>query len=225
MGTADDRLGCEAREVPLRRLRPGDRFELVLSRSKPRGTLVRIGPGTAAVIIDGHETERLVRFQDGREAKLRRMGGLSYWDTGTPVVPLKEKRDVSRWTEIGGAMMDLDPESENKEEHMAGARAVASLVPGRGRAGQASAGARPGPVKVRDVKPRAPKQPKQLNPCLCGCGEMVAGRFRMGHDSRYYSILKKVVAGKMKFGEMSEYMRKQAKNVPGCAQIIAASGH
>jgi hypothetical protein len=157
------------------------------------------------------------------------MGGLLYWDTGTPVVRLNEKRDVTRWTVVEGAIMDLDPGQENKEETMAKAAAAAVAKEAEAASGGPSpktASLVPGASDVKKVtKVKKEKAPVELHPCKCGCGEQVAGKFRMGHDSRYYSILKKVVGGKMKFSEMSELMRKEAKNIAGVQAILAASNH
>lgn len=42
-----------------------------------------------------------------------------------------------------------------------------------------------------------PKAAKALRPCCCGCGELVAGSFRMGHDARFHGWMKRIADGKL----------------------------
>lgn len=56
--------------------------------------------------------------------------------------------------------------------------------------------------KAKAAKPRAEKKAKVAkkadNPCGCGCGALVAGKFKQGHDSTYKSRVLKVERGEMK---------------------------
>lgn len=90
---------------------------------------------------------------------------------------------------------------------------------------KANARALKGGAKGKAAKASTPKAPRELHPCLCGCGERVAGRFRQGHDGRYYSILRKVSAGEMQFNEMSKTMQAALGSVQGVRKALAASKH
>jgi len=57
--------------------------------------------------------------------------------------------------------------------------------------------------KVKDKKEPKPKEPKEkkikepktMNSCLCGCGELVVGTFKQGHDARVKGWLLKFARG------------------------------
>lgn len=53
------------------------------------------------------------------------------------------------------------------------------------------------PKEPKVKEPKTPKAPKEkvLNACLCGCGEMVVGTFKQGHDARVKGWLLKYVRG------------------------------
>ena len=55
-------------------------------------------------------------------------------------------------------------------------------------------------------KPKVAKAP--INPCGCGCGELVVNNFRMGHDGRFHGWLKRLAAGKMSLKELPTQVRK-----------------
>src|SRR5688500_4991773 len=40
-----------------------------------------------------------------------------------------------------------------------------------------------------------PTRRRELTECLCGCGDMVPGRYRPGHDARHVSYLVKATLG------------------------------
>lgn len=221
------------REVPIASLAPGRRFELVLTAtSKPpykrlRGTLIRKGPGTVAVVLDNAERERSFTTQEGSTVTLRTAGGIVYWSPGTPVLDIHEVRDIARWTTRGGTGVGDDmhhPDNYNsqapdgeKSEDTVGER-VATL-PGMG--GKAKT-AKSNTGKIKVVRSKAVKE---LHPCLCGCGDKVAGRFRQGHDGRYYSILKKVASGDMKHNEMPKGMQSQLGTVADVKKALRESKH
>jgi hypothetical protein len=75
---------------------------------------------------------------------------------------------------------------------------------------------------------RTPKPPRQLHPCLCGCGEQVGGRFRMGHDGRYYGWMKRIVGGKTpkEVGASSSVTRALGPDFRrAAAKVLKESGH
>lgn len=49
----------------------------------------------------------------------------------------------------------------------------------------------PGQTRTQSHK----KGPVKMRPCLDGCGEMVAGNFRMGHDAKLKSLILKIERG------------------------------
>lgn len=76
-------------------------------------------------------------------------------------------------------------------------------------------------LKVKDAPAaKGPKVPE--NDCLCGCGEKVFNRFKPGHDARYYSQLKKVVAGDLTFGKLSKAAQKVLGNNAGVKKELDA---
>lgn len=230
--------GCDmidgVREVPLRSLAPGRRFELILTATTPYphkrvpGTVIRHGPGTSAVVLDHAEKERSFTTKEGTEVVLHTTGGVVYWSPGTPVVALGGTRDISRWTTKGGTGVGLTPEAESDDElkakekiNMAQAKERYAALPIGGAAATRS-DKRKGKAKLKVVKTR---KAKTLNDCKCGCGEKVGGNFRQGHDARYYSILKKVKSGEMTFNQMPRLMQNEAKDTAGVKRILASSRH
>src|SRR5882757_4790383 len=211
--TVDDNCGMigGVREIPIRLLTPGDRFLMVIPSGKRfPGTLVRKGPGTVAVVLDHAEKERSFTTREGQQIHLVQSGGIIYWSPGTPVLRLKEEpRDVSRWTTRGGTGVgpnpayhdkrqdEIDKESAMTHERTAG-------LPLGGTAKTKSDKKKAGKAAKAKVK----REPKQLNDCLDGCGEKVSGRFRQGHDARYYSMLKKVKGGDMTFNQLPRLMQQ-----------------
>jgi hypothetical protein len=61
------------------------------------------------------------------------------------------------------------------------------------------------------VRPSKPKSKRQQKPCADGCGNMVASKFRPGHDAKYKSMVLKVERGEMKIEELPAPMREQLK--------------
>lgn len=215
-------------EVPIRRLKPGDRFDYRLPTGTKHwlGTLIGLRLHTAVVVFDGRETEKYYQTREGKEVVLRLMGGIEYVPAGMPVKPLGETRDISRWkADKAGAIRDNHPEDgdsktkkeKEEEEQMAKvanlAKAVNDDPPITGQVKERKVGA----VKVKAVK--------ELHECLCGCGEMVTGRFRMGHDGRYYGLLNRVINDKIKFNELPEKMQREVKTKANAEKIVAEHYH
>lgn len=72
----------------------------------------------------------------------------------------------------------------DKEKVAARAKAIAAEKVALGQA--------PGAAKVRIAKPKAAPV---MRPCLDGCGIMVGGNFKMGHDAKLKSLILKVERG------------------------------
>lgn len=212
------------REVPIRSLAPGQKFECVLpSQKRLKGTLIRVGPGTVAVVLEGQETERTFRTQEGRDIVLKKSGGIVYWSPGTPVLATKEVRDITRWTTKGGTGVgDTRPFDEYRPKDVDNSQGGDSAMTEK-KAGLPGLGSKAAPSKSKaKAKPAAKaKVAKTLNPCGCGCGDKVTGRFRQGHDARYYSILKKVGRGEMKISEMPKLMQETVKTVAAANKLVA----
>lgn len=172
------------REVPIRQAKPGQRFELHLTTVGKvyRGTFLRPDIGTSLVQMDG-----------ARSA--------THWSTSTPVVLLDEFGGGNGATQEA---VKSKGATSAKEKTMGPETAVAlpgvgaKVAPTAAQRAKANAAKRAAakPAKpAKAAKPTKEKTPKQLSECLCGCGEMVAGRFRMGHDARYHGWLGKLASG------------------------------
>jgi len=64
---------------------------------------------------------------------------------------------------------------------------------------------KPEPKEVAAKEKKEPKEakPKTMRACGCGCGEMVGGYFKMGHDGRVKGLFLKVEKGEMKEKELN----------------------
>lgn len=81
-------LPSSALEIPLRRLRPGDGFGLLLETSgtvRP-AALLAIGEGSATVFLLDR-VARIIRTSDGIEVPVSSVTGLQHWCLDTPVIP------------------------------------------------------------------------------------------------------------------------------------------
>lgn len=66
----------------------------------------------------------------------------------------------------------------------------------------------------KSSSPRNTKKKSSTSPCLCGCGEIVAGRFRQGHDSRFHAAVKKLQDGRMTGKDVrKKYSAQMLKNI------------
>lgn len=61
-------------------------------------------------------------------------------------------------------------------------------------------------AKLRELKEKAKKEP--INPCGCGCGTLVKGRFAIGHDARFHGWIKRVGDGRMTIAELPEQVKR-----------------
>lgn len=50
--------------------------------------------------------------------------------------------------------------------------------------------------KANGDKPKRTAKPKEMSLCLCGCGEMCARNFKMGHDARLAGFMSRMIKGK-----------------------------
>jgi hypothetical protein len=214
-------------EVPIRQLKPGERFrlDLPIANKMHFGTLVRIGPGTAMVIMDGHEQERHFNTKEGSVSFVRTTGGPTYWSTSTPVVPVGETRDVTRFLSAPEAAV-TKPQAPPKGEAQMTAQAVG--LPGIGKHTKTAAQTAKANAAERKAKAKtAPRVKKEvvLNDCLCGCGTQVKGRFSMGHDARYYGWLRAIVNGDEKKLANVPPKFKMGHPKAKAAAELKASGH
>lgn len=232
------KIGAQV-EVPVVSLPVGRRFTLALSTTGSffRGILVRKGPGTVAVAVESQAKVRQF-MSDGELITIRATPEVEYWAPTTPVIDLKEDGDYTRWTTKGGtgvvpkadlaevSIKRVGPsvrhESDYEEINMAVKERIAALPTGEATPAKKLTGAAAKAKEAAAARP--PKAPKQLNPCGDGCGEMVKGRFKQGHDSKFYSMLKKVIAGDMKFNDLPQIMRSAVKSTEGAKQLVAAHG-
>lgn len=68
-------------------------------------------------------------------------------------------------------------------------------------------------AKPKVEKVKVVKTAKEKTDCLCGCGKKVSGRFSMGHDSTYKSLILKVMRGKLEAQNLPKKMREELKFV------------
>ena len=211
---------CEPGEVPVGRLERGRRFELVLHVTGKRIPGVVVNHETFGTRVwTPSKGERSFTTKEGTVVTLRSTGELQRWPGQCPVVPLDEVLDMDQVNNLADIprLAGLKGQIQNEEDNvMAGQVAQLPGVPA-----QKEPKAAPAVAKA----PHEPKAPKVVVPCNCGCGEQTTSRFRPGHDARYYSMLKKVVAGTMKFGELPRQMQTAMKNIAGCQAAIEASNH
>jgi hypothetical protein len=200
---------------PLGGLIVGERFALCSSVAGCvcSGTVARRGYQTVGVLIDGRERERqVVSGHAGGARTIVTIGGLLYWPSYTLILRLGELRDVRWWMKHPTE----NPPLGEGETAMAANKAAALPIGNPAQAAAQAAAAK---------APKPPREPKALNPCKCGCGEMVSNRFRQGHDGRYYSLLRKVASGELEFAKLPPQMQQEARNVPGVKKILEQSGH
>lgn len=69
------------------------------------------------------------------------------------------------------------------------------------------------PKKAHGGKKEGKLSPRADNDCLCGCGSKVAGRFKMGHDATYKSLILKVQRGKLEVKALPKKMQGELKFV------------
>lgn len=240
------------REIPVRSVTPGGRFQLVLTTGRRiTGTVVRHGMGSSAVVLDGAERERAFQTMEGKEIRIHTSGGIIYWSSGTAVLPLEGRKDISRWTSKGGTGVGLKPglrpdrhQERNKKGNATGPAVNASnleageitnskdkgeQIMATTKAGRAVGlpGIRKAGSKSKTAKSKAANGKAangELHPCLCGCGEKVTGRFRQGHDGRYYGQIRKVVNEEATFDSLNAFMRANLKNEAGCKAALRGHG-
>lgn len=194
------------REVPLRVLAPGQRFALVLSATTPEphkritGTVVRQTSCSILVDLDaGQGGKGGFSFQSPDGETITIGGGGSSrttWSPDTAVLVLKKGEQNTMVTERV-AQLPIGKKS----------------VPAPGKKAVAKAAVQ-----------KVAKAPKTLNPCGCGCGDRVSGRFRQGHDSKFYSMLKKVIKGELGFDKLPKLVQATVGNVNGAKKLVAAHG-
>jgi len=191
-----------AAPVPVSKLSRGQAFHLV----SPAGLRF---PGT--VIAKSKFELVAVRLESNPECLL-------YWDAETKVVPLKFTRDIGEWMVARhGAIEENTKMAEAKTAALPiGKTKLAQKLAAKG---QAAAGTTAAPAEAK-----APKQPKPLNACGCGCGEQVSGQFRQGHDSKFYSMLRKVCRGEMAFNSLPPQVQKTVGTVEAARKLLASHG-
>lgn len=193
-------------EVPVSTLEVGRRFRLHLDLAAGRpvtGTVLDKSSGSVTVGLD-QTTQRTFTTQDGSEVKFKQYGGLAHWALSTLVEKLDEVRQIRAERQEG--------------EDMAAGQAVA--LPGVGGSAARKA-AKVTRLKVAG-KAKPAKSKAKDNPCKCGCGEKVAGNFKMGHDGRFYSQVKKVARGEIAFNALNKHMQGVLKNKAECMKLDKA---
>lgn len=198
--------GCDiidgVREVPLSVLGNGQRFYLVLQlpdgNKKIPGRVIYRTAGSVLVEVEGKGTHSFTTAE-GETITFGAGMQRQHWSLNAPVL-------------VRG------PESDDEGDEMATQTAERTVALPGVPAKKAAA------PKAAAAAVKTPKAPKQLNPCGCGCGDKVAGRFRQGHDSRYYSLLKKVVRKELEFNKLPKLMQQTVGTAANAAKLVAAHG-
>lgn len=92
------------------------------------------------------------------------------------------------------------PAASKKPKSVAGSEAVAAKA--KKVAAAKAEGTPTGATKAK-AAPK-PKKKKVLQPCLDGCGTMVSGNFKMGHDAKLKSLILKIERGEMNMSDLPE---------------------
>lgn len=194
------------KEVPVCSLRRGARFRSFISeRLTITGTFVEATACSAKVILDVVGKAKTFTDAKGKQVTL---GGarrkVDYWWPGACVEPTGEIVEVTETT---------------FESNFEGVTNDMATLPGIG--GKKSDKKVAGSVKSKKEKAAAVAD----HPCLCGCGVKVKGRFKMGHDGKYYSFLRRFSRGEIALGDMPKAIQAQAGTKQKAAALLKASGH
>lgn len=192
--------------VPIATLAPGTPF--VLAGEVPiRGVVVL--RNTSRVRVRLEAPAKRVEFTDkeGRHFDFESTsGGQTDWSGGTLV--FKEEDVMGETATAAEAAVVKNPRLVAFKQKMA-AKKVEGAKPA----------AKPGKT-AKPAKPAKEKEKPSLKPCGCGCGEQVTRRFKPGHDARFYGWLRKVADGRMKFEELSPFVRKQVGDIKAVKALV-----
>jgi hypothetical protein len=177
-----------------------------LIRTELVGTYVESTACSSKVILDvtgkpGHK----FTTSDGKEVSFGPRKKVEYFWPGALVIPTGEVVEVQ---ERGVESQFTNQTGDNDDM---------ATLPGISKK---AAGA----VKSKKEK-RAAKSKVADHPCLCGCGELCVGRFKMGHDGRFYKQLRQAIAGDVKFGALPGVIRSEVKDLNGAKAYLKNHGH
>lgn len=196
---------------------PGDVFRAIWDGGKytkwKKGRLLRLSQGCAYVRVEIpiEEDVKFHRPSDDKDFEFTATHKIlkTEWSLGT----LVEKLDPHE----GGEEQFFPPEPQGDEMAEVKSKTGVSLKPSAANKAEATTG---NGGNGAAEKPAKVAKEKVLTPCGCGCGEQVARRFKMGHDSKFYSGLRKVDKGEMKFGELPPIVQKAVKDKAGVRNAL-----
>lgn len=202
---------------------PGDVFRAVWDGGKytkwKKGRLLRLSAGSASVRVEIPIEEDVKFHRPSDDKDFEFVAGHKILKTEWSLGTLVEKLDQHE----GGEEQWFPPEPQQGDEVMAEvskSKTGVSLKPKDATKETGGNGAAKAAAAPKEAK--APREKKEvvLSPCGCGCGEQVARRFKMGHDSKFYSGLRKVDKGEMKFNELPGIVQKTVKDKAGVRSAL-----
>lgn len=194
------------KEVEVCKLARGARFLMPLLRSVVTGTFVESTECSAKVLLDNNKPGHTFTAAGGKQIQLPARKKLEYWWPGALVIPTGEVVEIR------------EQEAESQFENLTGDDNDMKL-PGVHKAASGN-GNKKHAGTVRTKKERVAD-----HPCLCGCGELCAGRFKMGHDGTFYKQLRQLIKGEVKFGALPSVIRNEVKNEAGAKAYLKSHGH
>lgn len=214
--------------IRLGMLQVGERFWLVWDSAAGTGGITGAvirqpkGGGYTQVRLD-KETEEVVDFTDSEGRHFHfgaRKGNVTNWSAGTLVVRLTGQEE-----EILEVLMDAKG-TENAVSLKGGTKKSTAQAAAEAKAKAAAAkggnGAAPAKAEAKEAKPKREKVEREPHDCGCGCGEQVKATFKPGHDSKFYSMLKKVHRNEMAFKDLPAIVRKEVKDAAGIKAKLEA---
>lgn len=200
--------------VRLDSLRPGDGFYIWWANDRGRadadaaGVVLRVVPGYVKVRVRYKDVD-VADFVDGdgkahyfEAAKVKE----TEWSRGTLVVKEESMANGEEQVE------STDEAVPYRSAKAAARKSAASLKPPKTN----------GKAAKSNGKAKKVLGPNEGGACWCGCGETVTRRFKPGHDARFYSQLKKVIDGDMKFTALSKPAQKELGDIKGVKSAYAA---
>jgi hypothetical protein len=122
----------------------------------------------------------------------------------------------------GGGTMTTSTKQKNEQDVPApGSNAAAKAS--KAKAIAAAKKQTAGTAAVATKAPRVKKE-KVLRECLDGCGEMVGGRFKMGHDAKLKSLILKIERGDEPLTALPDIAKAHVKFVKGETEVQKVDG-
>lgn len=177
--------GLKGGRVYLHEIRVGQMF-LLSDDTRVIGEVLHHGVGS--VTVKYSKGDRTATFTDKAGAKVSvsmTVAPVETWSPNTIVTAIKADDGERRPLSLRASAQQSELEAYYEE-----ARTMAAKK------------------EAKKGKIRSKAEKSAGNSCGCGCGKMVTRSFAQGHDSKFYSQLKKVAKGESKFGDLPAVVQK-----------------